>query len=197
VPKLARKEKPKKFGNYQSFKPFLRRDFSFRCAYCEISEAEYGSFRNFAVEHFKPKKKFPALVCHYPNLFYACSLCNSFKGETWPSPKLIKQGLYFLNPCDHEFAEHLYEKFDGALQIKSNAGDYTVQYLHLNSEQRKKTRTDRRSILNLIRKLKTDKKEMKSFLPRATNADRIFLKRKIQQVDRHIHALDRRFGRMD
>ncbi|HEX5476186.1 MAG TPA: HNH endonuclease [Vicinamibacterales bacterium] len=52
--------------------------------YCAISEARFGGIRNFHVEHFRPKGKFPMLENHIANLYLACGICNVLKGDDWP-----------------------------------------------------------------------------------------------------------------
>ena len=55
------------------YKPHLRIDFQWRCAYCETTEVYRRGVDVFGVDHFKPKAKFPELDCHYPNLYYCCN----------------------------------------------------------------------------------------------------------------------------
>jgi uncharacterized protein (TIGR02646 family) len=138
---FQRQEKPQKQKRYQDYKQYLRRDFLFRCAYCLIHEAHHGGLRNFHVDHFRPKKKFRRLTLVYENLYYACSLCNTFKGDLWPSGQQLRAGFKFVDPCDADpYRMHFEEEQDGTLRVLTNAGRYTVDHLRLNRRQLQKYR---------------------------------------------------------
>ena len=135
---IIRKEKPPKFNNYKKYKKYLRKDFSYRCAYCSIHEGENGSHHNFVCEHFKPKSKmeFRHLKNTYENLLYSCQTCNRLKGKTWPSILMITNGFFFLNPCDVDFENYFYlDKTNFQLIPKSDAAKYTMEKIHLNCNQ--------------------------------------------------------------
>jgi 5-methylcytosine-specific restriction endonuclease McrA len=76
--------KPKKGNTYRDWKPHLAKEGHHQCVYCAIHESRFGGQRNFHVEHFRPKSRFEKLENNYQNLFYACAICNSFKGDDWP-----------------------------------------------------------------------------------------------------------------
>ena len=130
-------------------KPYLRKEFLYRCAYCTLHEGDVGAggIWHYCVEHFRPRKKFPELVCVYGNLYYACPYCNTTKGETWPSDKSIEQGFYFVDPCEDDlYVDHAEEQDDGILKHKTNAGFYTIEHLRLNRSFVRKMRKDRREV---------------------------------------------------
>lgn len=92
-----------------------------------------GSDRNFVVEHFRPKSRFPKLACTYSNLYYACNRCNDFKSDIWPSALLFKKGYGWADPCASEvYVEHLSELEDGTVAARTNIGEYTRTHLRLN-----------------------------------------------------------------
>ena len=132
--RFQRVESPPRQKRYQDYKPFLRKDFRTRCAYCLIHEAHFGGLRNYHVDHFRPKRRFPRLVLTYTNLYYACGLCNTFKGETWPSPSQQKAGFGFGDPCEEDlYKEHLQiDERDGSLRAITKSGRYTLEHLRLN-----------------------------------------------------------------
>lgn len=72
-------------GHYADWKEELAKESKYQCVYCTIHENSFGGIRNYHVEHYKPKSKFKALVDDYLNLYYACSICNCFKGNDWPN----------------------------------------------------------------------------------------------------------------
>ena len=92
----VRKHGPSGYENYASYKPWLRDEFGFRCVYCLFRERWKSPIGHaaFAVEHFHPKSRNPALSDAYDNLFYACNVCNFFKGDLFvpPSPSAEPYG---------------------------------------------------------------------------------------------------------
>ena len=72
-------------GSYRDWKPHLAEEAEHQCVYCAIPDASFGGIRNFHVEHFRPKSKFVDLKNDYANLFFACAICNTFKGNDWPN----------------------------------------------------------------------------------------------------------------
>lgn len=139
---FQRTESPPKQKTYQAYKPYLRRDFQYRCAYCLIHEAHHGGLRNFHVDHFRPKRLFPDLILAYTNLYYACGLCNTFKGEGWPSEEQIKAGIEFGDPCkENLYEEHFQiDERDGSLRALSNPGKFTIRHIRLNRPQLRRHR---------------------------------------------------------
>jgi len=133
MPRIIRQHHPPYSKDYTKYKPYLRQDFSYRCAYCTIHEGEFGGLRNFVVEHFRPRWKFPELECEYINLYYACSICNNCKGKHWPSDEDIAKGLRFAEPCEEDIYEvHFGEQDDGYLKSLTLCGDYTITHIRLN-----------------------------------------------------------------
>jgi hypothetical protein len=56
-------------GTYSDWKPQLAKEGFQQCVYCAVGEPAFGGFRNFHVEHYRPKKKFAQLENDYANLF--------------------------------------------------------------------------------------------------------------------------------
>ncbi len=137
--KFLRQENPPVLKKYQQYKSYLRKDFKFRCAYCLIHEAHYGGLRNFHVDHFRPKskKEFRELALVYANLYYACGLCNTFKGQWWPSESDLQAGRYFVDPCEEDpYGKHFeVNEADGTLRVHTPAGRYTVEHIWLDRPQ--------------------------------------------------------------
>lgn len=101
-----------------------------------MPEIRYGGPRNFAVEHFRPKKLFPRLKCDYSNLYYACNSCNDFKGPRWPTESQQAYGYEFVDPCQSAISAHIGIKAStGAATPNSMKGRYTSDHLNLDRER--------------------------------------------------------------
>src|SRR3954466_9576182 len=92
----ARKHGPSGYVRYQSYKDWLRDEFVFRCVYCREREPWYSNKAVFSVDHVVPQSADPARVCDYKNLVYACTRCNSTRGDR-----------AVLDPTTFAFGDHL------------------------------------------------------------------------------------------
>ena len=79
--------KQPKSGKYSDWKARIAEECKHQCVYCAISESRFGGIRNFTIEHYRPKKRpeFSHLVNDIKNLYLACPICNTFKGNDWPA----------------------------------------------------------------------------------------------------------------
>jgi hypothetical protein len=76
-----RRHGPRGYADYESYRPWLRDEFSFRCVYCLIREA-WGQFQGvYALDHFLPMASRADLALEYDNLPYGCVSCNLSKGS--------------------------------------------------------------------------------------------------------------------
>ena len=109
----ARRHGPQGYEDYQSYKPWLRDEFLFRCVYCLCRESWFPDGEgSFSVDHFAPRAEAPELVTSYDNLVYACCQCNRLKhGAT---------GL--LNPGAEALGVHIGIREDGTIFGKTLAG---------------------------------------------------------------------------
>ena len=131
-----RREAPPDFSSYQKYRPFLRRDFLARCAYCERTGQYLGGEEAFEVEHFRPKAKSPDLICAHGNLYYVCRKCNGHKSETWPSENQLALGMRFADPCAEDpYAHHLRERENGALDPLTSYGVYSSRHIRLDRDE--------------------------------------------------------------
>ncbi|HEV3021553.1 MAG TPA: hypothetical protein VGX76_03775, partial [Pirellulales bacterium] len=72
----VRRHGPRGYSDIESYRPWLRDEFSFRCAYCQFRE-QWGRVKaGFAVDHFLPVSVHPVHARSYDNLLDACSACN-------------------------------------------------------------------------------------------------------------------------
>lgn len=119
----------RQFKNYRVYKPILRAEFVRICVYCRQPDCQ-AKGQVFGVDHYRPKAGFPALVCAYDNLFYACNTCNTYKGDYWPGAGAAHR---VLNPCDDELSRHV--RFDartGRMESLSNLGAFFTEMFRLN-----------------------------------------------------------------
>ena len=73
---------PAGYADSTSYKPWLRDDFAFRCAYCLTRErwnASPTGHASFGADHVEAQSVAPNLITQYYNLMYACNPCNSAK----------------------------------------------------------------------------------------------------------------------
>lgn len=115
---------PGPFGEHRSYKPYLQGQFHRKCVYCRISDGLKG-YESFGVDHYLPKSRFPALSTTWSNLFYACNVCNTWKGQSVSTPE-----RFLPNPCAHDMADHL--QYRGAdVEAYTPHGEWLVELLHL------------------------------------------------------------------
>jgi hypothetical protein len=134
-----RRHGPGGYTDYQSYKPWLRDEFQFRCVYCLCRERwSPAGDAVFSVDHLQPQAKAPALVCIYENLLFACCGCNSAKQDV--------DGV--LDPCAEAFAEHLKVDENGTIHELTEQGAELVKICLLS---RPKLTEIRRRMLQLWR----------------------------------------------
>jgi hypothetical protein len=119
-------------GGYREWKPQLAVEGSYQCVYCAIPDGRFGGEYNFHVEHFEPKSKAPLRRDDWFNLFYACPICNVFKGSDWPTPGGPSA---YLDPSTVDYCTVLDVADDGTVTARNSNGAYMVERLYLNRPQ--------------------------------------------------------------
>ncbi len=116
-----RRHGPRGYADYESYRPWLRDEFAFRCVYCLLREA-WGPLKGTsALDHFLPVAARPDLALEYDNLLYGCASCNLSKGsQQTPDPLAV-----LLDP-DVLVTE------DGEIQANTPAAGKLVEMLGLN-----------------------------------------------------------------
>jgi hypothetical protein len=76
---LTRRHGPTGYADYQSYRPWLRDEFTFRCVYCLIREQWGRVTGEFDLDHFLPQASHPDKGADY--LLYACRPCNLRKRD--------------------------------------------------------------------------------------------------------------------
>jgi hypothetical protein len=123
-------------GTYKDWKVLLAQEGFHQCVYCAISETSFGGTRNFHVEHFRPKAIFVALENAFANLFYACSICNGFKGDDWRDPCDALETACYVSPASWEYADLLRADASDHLAVSDHvAGRFMIERLYLNRPQ--------------------------------------------------------------
>lgn len=80
-PKSGRIHGPSGYSSYESFRPWLRDEFTFRCVYCLKRETWGQVTGEFELDHFEPQSIAPDQTLDYSNLVYACRRCNAIKRD--------------------------------------------------------------------------------------------------------------------
>jgi hypothetical protein len=130
---LRRTPPPFVKGDYRSFRPFVREDFSGQCAFCLFPELLAGGEENFELDHFRPRRLFPELLNDFYNLYYSCHPCNHIKRDSWPPQTLEEQGIRFVDLCKEDFASH-FQVEHGIWHGLTKPGEYTIDKLNLNRQ---------------------------------------------------------------
>ncbi|MCW8933725.1 MAG: HNH endonuclease [Gammaproteobacteria bacterium] len=134
-----RKLSPGPFKNYRTYKKYLKIEFDATCVYCRMPDS-LSEEKSYAVEHYRPKSKFPHLETAYSNLFYSCCNCNGYKGSFWPDNSQKAMGMFVPNPCDHVMHDHLRSQAEGTIKPHSLTGQWAIELLDLNAPLQVKKR---------------------------------------------------------
>ena len=136
-----RRHGPAGYADYQSFKPWLRDEFLFRCIYCLCRETwEPNGHRTFSVEHIRPRSARDAATETYENLAYACCTCNSAR-EDRPLP---------LDVAAEPLADHLSLNDDGTIEALTDDGARLRDICQLNRESLVEFRRRLRMLLDFL-----------------------------------------------
>ena len=123
-------------GSYRDWKEILAKEGFHQCVYCAIPEASFGGIRNFHVEHYKPKSKFKHLMNDIRNLFYACSVCNTFKGNDWSEPLDDHSTPSYPDPSRVDYSDLFSINWEsGVVEGRYIASKYVVEKSYLNRNQ--------------------------------------------------------------
>ncbi len=116
-----RRHGPGGYLQHESFRPWLRDEFMFRCVYCLNRESWGQVTGDFEIDHLLPQSIHPERSLDYENLVYACRRCNATKGNS---------------SIDDPFYE-LYRRTthcqDGRIYGSSPQADRIIRILDLNS----------------------------------------------------------------
>ncbi len=179
--------------DYKTYRPALRDEFKYACGYCENREPELGGSEAFHVDHYRPKSKFPHLICKYTNLIYSCRYCNRNKGDYWPGFLGWALDRIILNPRADSFKKHIDQSEFPWVGLTSK-GRWTILKLKLDSSGFCRRRKRRQSLENGIKRLGSVLAQLQIGLNNATqqNAEErviLELRRDIAEVISEINAV--------
>jgi len=159
-----------KVGGYRNWKEDLSVEGKNQCVYCTISANSFGGIRNFHIEHYRPKSenKFPELTNVFSNLFFACSICNSFKSDDWPNEPSDKyDNNSYPDPSKIDYSDFLFWNKLFLIDSEHYTGKYIIHKLFLNRPQ---LVLERKSYY-LHEKLKNESETLKSIVLQIKNLD--------------------------
>jgi len=138
----SRKHGPDGYAAYESYRPWLRDEFAFRCVFC-LTRETWGPFQaQFAIDHFVPVKAHPSAPASYDNLLYTCITCNSAKSDrSVPDPLVVL----------HQ--ESVWIDQDGYLHTKTTEAALTNELLDLNHPRKAEFRSLWMAVVTLSRRL--------------------------------------------
>jgi hypothetical protein len=118
----SRRHGPAGYSVYESYRPWLRDEFDFRCVYCLKREMWGQATSEFELDHFQPQALDPQRSRDYLNLVYACRRCNAVKQDQIVSDpfRLLKAPFVTTHP-------------DGVLRSHSNEARRLILQLDLNA----------------------------------------------------------------
>jgi len=136
-----RKHGPTGYKTYESYRDWLRDEFSFRCVFSLVREQWLGRTGNFDIDHFAPRSERPDLTNEYDNLLYLAHRTN-----------LVRNKSALPDPCGIALGECLYvipagDRI-GEIESLNEIGAQVIQILRLDSED---ATGFRRRILGTIR----------------------------------------------
>lgn len=118
---FTRRHGPGGYADPDSYRPWLRDEFVFRCVYCLQREVWVRRGGTFALDHFLPVAIRPELELDYPNLLYACATCN-----------LAKCDSSVPDPTAHLTAANVIVDADGSIRGTTPEAQEIIRAVRLN-----------------------------------------------------------------
>ncbi len=135
-----RKHGPTGYKDYESYRPWLRDEFSFRCIYC-LRREQWGLFTgSWDIDHFEPQSQAKDKALDYDNLLYACHTCN-----------LNKSDDLAIDPCRIGLGALVQVDSEGAITALSDEGAILIQALNLDNDDYTRFRRTWLKILAAVR----------------------------------------------
>jgi len=184
----CRKHGPCGYNDYESYRDWLRDEFSYRCVFSLMRET-WPQVR-FHIDHLISQKERPDLVCDYDNLILLEGRLNLVKGKRRvPDPCRITLGKCLFVHMHGEQIGQIEGRDEGKI------GDQIIQVLRLDSEDATQVR---RQLIGILRSLaQTDEQLFREFigypknLPdlRKTNVPKNIRKEGLDQSGYHLRSI--------
>ena len=137
----CRKHGPQGYKSYESYREWIKDEFSYRCVFSLFRETWPGF--SFHLDHLIPQEKRPDLVCNYENLIYLEGRSNLAKGKK-----------YLPDPCKVSLGKclHIYVKGEriGEIEGRSSDGVRIIEILRLDGPR---ATEERRKMLQVLRSI--------------------------------------------
>lgn len=118
-----RRHGPSGYKSYESYRDWLRDEFSYRCVFSLIRETWIGRKAHFDIDHLEPQNSREDLVCEYDNLLYVTHRVNLVRGKrSLPDPCKVALGKCLRVDAD-----------TGEIHAKNDVGGKIIDVLKLNS----------------------------------------------------------------
>jgi hypothetical protein len=148
-----RKHGPFGYTDYESYRDWLRDEFSYRCVFSLFRETWPQT--KFHIDHLIPQKERPDLVCDYDNLILLDGRLNLVKGKRRvPDPcKLALGDCLFV---------HTTGERTGCIEALNETGEHLVRVLRLDNDDATQVRRDWIGILRSV--AQTDEQLFRKFI---------------------------------
>lgn len=118
----VRRHGPAGYSAYESYRDWLRDEFTFRCVYC-LTRERWGKLRGaFHLDHFTAQIHDEEAILDYDNLLYACASCNLGKGD-----------VRLPDPCSCMLSGHVSVSEDGTISGSTPEARKTIAKLQLDA----------------------------------------------------------------
>src|ERR1700733_6296094 len=134
----VRRHGPIGYTSYDSYRPWLEDEFSFRCIYC-LKRMVWAPTDVWAVDHLVPREEAAHLACDYDNLVLSCQHCN--RQKSWHRVP---------DPCKVAYGSCIQVDGEGLAIGLNAAGRRLVETIRLNH---RKYVEERRKVIKLLRVL--------------------------------------------
>jgi hypothetical protein len=118
-----RRHGPLEYASYESYRPWLRDEFTFCCVYCRARERWASRPGNFVIDHVNPQSQYPERATDYQNLVYACDTCNAYKSDS-----------VVADPCKVSYTECVRIERDGTIEAVNDDGRRLIAVLRLDND---------------------------------------------------------------
>lgn len=148
-----RRHGPADYTDYESYRDWLRDEFSYRCVFSLLRETWPQT--RFHIDHLVPQRERPDLVCVYDNLILLEGRMNLIKGKRrLPDPSAVRLGKCLF--------VHTTGERTGEIEANDDVGEKIIRVLRLDSDDATQVRRDWVGILRSV--ARTDEPLFRKFI---------------------------------